>query len=97
KNFLFQQNEVIDDLNSKDIEAQTNRQRVYGLYQSYMNIVIINKLGLKPLSNYFESINSIEDNKQLVDFFAKLNQIGSETPLKLSINIDAKNSSQMIV
>lgn len=30
-------------------------------------------------------------------FFAKLNKIGSETPLKLSINIDAKNSSQMIV
>ncbi|MWY06533.1 M13 family peptidase, partial [Francisella tularensis] len=97
KNVLFQQHEVIDELNSQDIEAQTNRQRVYGLYQSYMNLVIINKLGLKPLANYFESINSIEDNKQLVDFFAKLNKIGSETPLKLSINIDAKNSSQMIV
>ncbi|WP_368076146.1 M13 family metallopeptidase [Francisella tularensis] len=97
KNVLFQQHEVIDELNSQDIEAQTDRQRVYGLYQSYMNLVIINKLGLKPLANYLESINSIEDNKQLVDFFAKLNKIGSETPLKLSINIDAKNSSQMIV
>lgn len=69
KNVLFQQHEVIDELNSQDIEAQTDRQRVYGLYQSYMNLVIINKLGLKPLANYLESINSIEDNKQLVDFF----------------------------
>ncbi|MDE4959445.1 M13 family metallopeptidase, partial [Francisella tularensis subsp. holarctica] len=79
KNVLFQQHEVIDELKSQDIEAQTNRQRVYGLYQSYMNLFIINKLGLKPLANYFEIINSIEDNKQLVDIFDKLNKIGSET------------------
>ncbi|MDE4994463.1 M13 family metallopeptidase, partial [Francisella tularensis subsp. holarctica] len=63
KNVLFQHHEVIDELNSQDIEAQTNMQRVYGLYQSYMNLVIINKLGLKPLAHYFERINSIEDNK----------------------------------
>ncbi|MDE4984416.1 M13 family metallopeptidase, partial [Francisella tularensis subsp. holarctica] len=66
KNVLFQHHEVIDELNSQDIEAQTNRQRVYCLYQSYMNLVIINKLCLKQLANYFESIKSIEDNKQLV-------------------------------
>ncbi|MDE4986640.1 M13 family peptidase, partial [Francisella tularensis subsp. holarctica] len=40
KYVLFQQHEVIDELNSHDIEAQTNMQRVYGVYQSYMNLVI---------------------------------------------------------
>ncbi|MFT4694006.1 MAG: putative endopeptidase [Francisella sp.] len=97
KNVLNQQNEMIEELKTQEIKPNTDKQKVYDLYQSYMDKSTIDNLGLKPLKSYLNQINDIGSKKQLVDYFAKLNKIGSTTPLSLVVDIDAKNSSQMIV
>lgn len=92
ENTIEQLHKIIDSLaNSKTNDA--NQQKIYAMYNSFMDEVRLEKLGISPLKEQMANIDMLNDKKQIPELIAKLTQIGVNTPMSIDIHQDARNSS----
>jgi putative endopeptidase len=73
------------------------KKKLADLYASFMNEVQLETLGLKPLQAEFAAIDAIKDMNALPVLVARMNAIGAGAPYGLSVNLDARNSTQYAV
>jgi putative endopeptidase len=88
----------IKKINDEAVNANaaegTSTQKIGDFYFSGMDTVDIEKEGLTPLKPELDKIAAVTDVKSLVDEFARLHNIGVETPLGAGVGQDAKNSDK---
>jgi predicted metalloendopeptidase len=73
------------------------KKKLADLYASFMNEEQLETLGLKPLQAEFAAIDAIKDMNALPVLVARMNAIGAGAPYGLSVNLDARNSTQYAV
>jgi putative endopeptidase len=77
-------------------EAGSEAQQVGDFYLSYMDTVLIEKLGLTPLKVELARIEDITSKNELVELMADFIRSGVQTPFYYYINQDLKQSDQYI-
>jgi predicted metalloendopeptidase len=83
--------------NAKNLEKGSDEQKVGDLYNAVLDTETLETLGTKPLKPYLEEIDAITNKQQLVEYFAKVLKRGSDAPLAIFINNDAKTPTQYIM
>lgn len=92
---LEQLHQIINKL-AADTSKDTNKQKIYAMYNSFMDESKLEKLGVTPLNSQMAKVDSINDKKQIPALIANLNRIGVNTPISIDIHQDARDSSQEI-
>ncbi len=89
----------ICELSSEDVSATvgSNKQKIGDLFFSGMDTVNIEKLGMNPLKEDFDKINSITDIKSLLTVMAYLRKISVDPGFSFYIGQDEKNSERYII
>lgn len=87
---------IIDKLDKADT-LSNDEQKVIDLYRSYMDVEKRNKLGITPLLETFEKINTAKTHEEIAKLFSDLSLIGVSVPFILDINVDKKDSTKMIL
>ncbi|HWM27334.1 MAG TPA: M13 family metallopeptidase, partial [Woeseiaceae bacterium] len=82
---------IIEQSAEGDFAKGSDEQKVGDLYQSYMNMETRNALGMSPLENEFDKIDSIKDYEELAVYFAEANKFGFNMPFALLQYVDFKN------
>jgi len=77
---------------SEDVEAK----KLADLYASYMDEAAIDRLGATPLAAELTAIDAVSDRAQLAALFARLGQIGVESPLGLYIAQDDRDATRYV-
>lgn len=85
--------QVIENL-ATDKTNDVNKQKIYAMYQSFMDEKKLESLEAKPLEKEMSTIDQITDKKEIPALIAHLNKIGVTTPISIFINQDAYNSSK---
>jgi putative endopeptidase len=78
---------------SDDIGVQSNSQKLGGLYNSFINKDVIERLKNKPLHEELLGISQIKKVDELAEKFGQLSSLGVETPISYWVYPDAKNST----
>ena len=77
---------------SEDVEAK----KLADLYASYMDEATIDHLGAAPLAAELAAIDAVSDRTQLAALFARLGQIGVESPLGLYVAQDDRDATRYV-
>ena len=77
---------------SEDVEAK----KLADLYASYMDEAAIDRLGATPLAAELTAIDAVSDRTQLATLFARLGQIGVDSPLGLTIVQDDRDATRYV-
>lgn len=86
---------IIEELASaKDLTTGTDEQKVADLFNSFMDVETLNKLGTQPIDPILAEIAALKDKDQLAVFFAKAQKMGLDSPIYFYVSIDAKQSSR---
>jgi len=98
---LFDENQIklrkiIEEAAQGQHEADSEAQKVGDFYLSYMDTVLIEELGLKPLESEIAQVSSIQTPTDLIKRLAYFSKIGVQVPFNFYINQDEKNSTQYI-
>lgn len=80
----------------KDATEGSDAQKVGDLYNSYMNVALLESLGMKPLAEPLDVIDSISDKASLASYFAKAQMTGSDSPFGFFVNNDSKQPDRYI-
>jgi len=91
ENTIEQLHKIIDGL-STDKSKDSNKQKIYAMYTSFMDEIKLESLGMTPLKEQMAKIDNITDKKQIPELIANLNQIGVATPMSINIHQDARDS-----
>lgn len=90
--------QIIEDAAAKQNKvAGSNEQKVGDFYESYMNIALADKLGIKPLSPLLTQIEAAKNHDQIAGLFGQLLTDGVSVPFGFYVNNDAKKSTQYAV
>ncbi|MDF1695877.1 MAG: M13 family metallopeptidase [Saprospiraceae bacterium] len=82
---------IIEYASTSDNKDGSDEQKVGGLYASYMNMDARNALGIDPLQEEFEKIESIANYKDLAKYFAYANKAGYDAPFGTFVMSDLKS------
>lgn len=86
---------IIEELSKQnDLKPGSDEQKVASLYRSYMDEEKIEALGLQPLSDELNLINSIKNITDLSRYFSLAQINGIEMPIIFYVTVDAKVSTQ---
>lgn len=72
----------------------TNKQKIGDFYASGMDSVTINELGINPLKEELNAINTIKDIPTLLSSIGHLHTIGASPAFSFYVSQDDKNSSK---
>lgn len=90
--------DIIEDAAEKENKKPgSDEQKVGDFYLSYMDTAKIEELGLTPLENEFQLIESVENREDLAELYAHHLMIGVGTPFTFYINQDDKNYEEYIL
>ncbi len=78
----------------KNRKAGSEAQKIGDMYASFMNEAALEKLGYKPLAGEIARIRAMRDKKAIPAQIAHLSKIGVAGPYSVSVNLDARNSTQ---
>lgn len=79
---------------SKDNKPGSDAQKIGDFYQSFMDTVTVEKLGLTPLQADLEKLQNLKSREDLVVYMAHAQKIGVQKPFFLFVNQDMKNSTE---
>ncbi len=79
---------------SKDNAVGSDAQKIGDFYQSFMDTVTIEKLGLTPLQEDLNKLQNLKSREDLVVYMAHAQKIGIQKPFFLFVNQDMKNSTE---
>lgn len=83
--------EIIEASAEGDFAEGSDEQKVGDLYHSFMDLETRNELGIAPLAEEFERIDSIGDYDALAVYFAEANRQGYNMPFTLGQYVDFKD------
>lgn len=84
-------------LKSKEHAEGSDEQKIADMYQSFMDTLQIEKLGLSPLKTYTEQIRGISGLAQWVQVSGELQKIGVSSVLGVYVDADDRNSKMNAV
>lgn len=79
---------------SKDNKVGSDAQKIGDFYQSFMDTVTVEKLGLTPLQADLDKLQNVKSREDLVVYMAYAQKIGIQKPFFLFVNQDMKNSTE---
>jgi len=96
---LFDENQkrlrkIIEDCAAGDNEEGTAQQKIGDYYNSYMDTVLIEELGIEPIKSELKVINSIKKRDHLVCLMAHLKKIGVGLPIGSHVEQDLKDAAR---
>ena len=77
---------------SGDAEAQ----KIGDLYASFMDLAAVNRLGAKPLVAELGAIDAVTDRAGLAAVFARLGQLGIDTPVGMGVVQDDRDAMRYV-
>ncbi|MBC3907484.1 M13 family metallopeptidase [Undibacterium umbellatum] len=77
--------------------AGSDLQKIGDLYNSFMDEKKLNAQGIAALKNELTQIAAIQNKKAIPALIARFHEIGVNTPLRVGVGQDSKNSSQYAV
>lgn len=89
--------EIIKSSAEGDFEANSDEQKVGGLYNSFLNTTKRDELGLAPLQPEIDRIDAIEDYNQLAKYFAYANKLGYSIPFNIAQFVDFKDPNSYMI
>lgn len=81
----------------KKLKKGSIEQKVRDLYISAMDLKSRDKLGIKPLLKWRNTIHKINNEKDLLETIAKLHKLGVGVPWATGVDQDSKNSSRYVL
>ncbi|HLX54760.1 MAG TPA: M13 family metallopeptidase, partial [Aquella sp.] len=75
----------------------SNEQKVYALYTSFMNEQLLESLGIKPLEEQISTIDKIKNKKQISQLIANLGILDVTVPISIDIGPDQYDSTKEVV
>ncbi len=84
-------------MNNKNIDPKSETGKVVSLYKSILDTVSRNKIGLKPLQNYLEDIDKVQNTNDLMNLISKVYPEASVGFFGAFVGTDAKNSNRNVV
>ncbi|WP_137939076.1 M13 family metallopeptidase [Chitinivorax sp. B] len=75
----------------------TEARQMAALYQSFMDEVLADQLGLEPIKPLLDEIDAATDRKALTRLLGRLQVYDIQTPLRPYVNVDDNNPSQYVV
>lgn len=89
---------IIDEVSkNKSNKPQSDEQKIADMYRSFMDTMLIEKLGLNPLQNYINEIEQVKQLDQWVALSGKLQIIGVPSVVGIYVDADDKNSAMNAV
>ncbi|MFC1719548.1 M13 family metallopeptidase [Pseudomonadota bacterium] len=88
---------IIEEAAANPGEPGSESQQVGDIYNSWMDVETINRLGIQPVAGELARVASITDIESLVQVIAQLDRAGIETPYSLEIGPDLKDSTTNVV
>ncbi|MCV2884930.1 peptidase M13 [Aestuariibacter sp. AA17] len=74
--------------------AEANAQKLGAMYNSYMNEVLANELGIKPIQSELDTIRSVDSYKGVAQQMGMLNRIGVDAPFGFFVYPDAQDPTK---
>lgn len=75
----------------------TNEQKILDVYRSAANMTYRDEIGLEPLEEYLEMIDSIDSLRSFAETMGELEKNGFQTLIPLSVNSDFRDSNKYIL
>lgn len=90
--------ELVEDAAARTDEPEgSDLQKVGDFYKSYMDTVLIEKLGVEPLRPTLNEIAAISDYDGVIRRMALLQRDGADVPVGLFVSQDARNTTEYII
>lgn len=98
ENTINQLHDIISGLLlQNNLADNSDEQKIAYLYNSYMNSVAIDKLGIQPILPELANVDALTDKSQIPDIIARFHQIGISAPYNMGFFLDEKDSSKIVV
>ena len=75
----------------------TERQKISDLYTSFMNVSVINSLGLTPLQDEVDRINKVATHEDILRLMGHYEVVGIGRPISLYVDQDFKDATRYII
>ncbi len=75
----------------------TERQKISDLYESFIDVSVINSLGLIPLQDEVDRINKVTTHEDILRLMGHYEVIGIGRPISLYVNQDFKDATRYII
>jgi putative endopeptidase len=72
----------------------SNESRIGTLYNSFVDVPRIERLGITPLAGEFARIEAIQSKRDIPALIAHLQQLGVTVPYSLSVHLDSNDSTR---
>ncbi|MCG9791818.1 M13 family metallopeptidase [Flavobacterium algicola] len=84
-------------LNNPKYNSTTDQGKAIGLYQTILDTVGRNKMGIAPLKPYLKKIDAVKTKKELQALLAEMEPVGGIGFINVNIGSDAKDSNRNVV
>ncbi|NIE63793.1 M13 family metallopeptidase [Burkholderia sp. Ax-1719] len=74
----------------------SDARKIGDLFQSFMDVPALEKLGVTPLRVELAAIDSVSSAQALARYMGRAQSLGIDMPLRLSVDVDAKDSSRYL-
>jgi putative endopeptidase len=81
----------------KKLDPKSDQAKSVNLYQTYMDTISRNKLGIKPIKPYLEKINAIKTTQDITNLLIEMEPIGGIGFYGVGVGADAKDSNKNVV
>ncbi len=75
----------------------TERQKISDLYESFMDISVVNSRGLTPLQDEIDRINKVTTHEDILRLMGHYEVIGIGRPISLYVDQDFKDATRYII
>lgn len=88
--------EIIEEAAAGENEPGSEADKIGKFYNSFMNVDHINELGVEPLQEELQKIDTLTSRKGLLKHFGYLQTIGVGGPMGIFVSVDNKDSSRYL-
>lgn len=88
---------ILKEAASKKLDPNSDQAKAVNLYNTYMDTISRNKLGIKPLKPYLAKINAIKNVQDLNAYLTEMEPQGGAGFYGAGVGADAKNSNRNVV
>ncbi len=88
---------IEESANKQDKEPGSDEQKVGDFYQSYLDTIRVEELGVTPIEDELKQIANLKNKKDVLKHMAYLQKIGVQIPVAIGIDQDMKKSDTYIV
>jgi putative endopeptidase len=84
-------------INNKNLDPNSDQAKAVHIYQTYMDSITRNKLGIKPLKPYLTKIDAIKSIQDLNNLVTEMEPLGGIGFYGVGVGADAKNSNKNVL